>query len=144
MPDFNVTASKSNYLEEKIIKFMITRSESGFIMPDTFYIGLWNEILLNSSTGNTPGEVSTSGTGYSRYEYINNTNSWTFEPPNIMKNTNDIIYNRAQSNWGTVRSLAILDNSNNILFFSNLSSSIVVNNLNTVYIPANNLIITEY
>lgn len=143
MPDFNIKASKSNYLEEKMLKFMITRSESAFVMPDTFYIGLWTTILQNSSMGSTPGEISTSGTGYERREYINNTNSWTYEPPNIMKNSNDIIYDRAQSDWGIIKSLAILDGSNNILFFSNLTTPLVVNYLNSVYIPANNLIIKE-
>lgn len=73
-------------------------------------------------------EVSTSGTGYSRFQIANGTGEWSAPSgtPTAIDNTNAVTFGPALSLWGTVTHVALIDSdtggSDNMLYSGALTT----------------------
>lgn len=109
-------AGVSDYLEDKLLDHLLGRTT--YTAPATLYVGLWSVALSDASTGSTAGEIS--GGGYARVAVTNNTAQWPSASSGSKANASAVAFPYALSNWGTVRTVAILDASTagNLLFFA--------------------------
>jgi len=132
----------SNFAEDKIINVWL-RVEATY-KPAAIYIGLWTATLTDASTGITAGEVS--GGAYARVQMTQADATWdaTVGGDGHTQNTAAITFPTATANWGTITDVAVLDaaTGGNILFYSPLDASRVVNNGDTFRFNAGALDIT--
>jgi hypothetical protein len=148
-------AALSDYLESGILN-NIFRGVS-FTPPSKIAIALTKSVPIQSNNGFTINEVSATGvsgvnTGYARVLISNNTNNsqkWSYSPDNhtnesgVIINANNIVFNTALKDWGTISGVAILDSelrgSGNMLFYSSLDPARVVYEGDTVKFNTNEL-----
>lgn len=126
----------SDYLESNVLN-NIFRGVS-FTPPSKIAIALTRSVPLQTQNGTTINEVLPTGVnavpnGYARVLVSvsnNNSTKWSYRPENhtnesgVIQNANNIVFNTALADWGTVSGIAILDNeargSGNLLFFAAL------------------------
>lgn len=126
----------SDYLESNVLN-NIFRGVS-FTPPSKIAIALTRSVPLQTQNGTTINEVLPTGVnavpnGYARVLVSvsnNNSTKWSYRPENhtnesgVIQNANNIVFNTALADWGTVSGIAILDNeargSGNLLFFAEL------------------------
>jgi hypothetical protein len=120
----------SDYLENQLLDHLLGRTT--YTAPATVYVGLWSVALSDASTGSTAGEVS--GGGYSRVAVTNDTNQWPAASGGLKANASSVVFPSATSNWGTVRTVAILDapSAGNLLFFATPAPVVSVAALDTL------------
>jgi hypothetical protein len=126
-------ANMTNYLENKLIDFLFRGA--AFSAPSTLYIALCTASPTDASTGSTITEIS--GGNYARQSITSNTTNWsTTNSDNAATSsgatgttTNSVSVTWSGVTWsGTVTSLAICDSltGGNVLFYSNLVSSVII------------------
>lgn len=125
-------AEMSNYLENALIN--ATLRNTTYTSPATTYLGLYTS---DPGEGNTGTEVS--GGSYARQ-------SITFGAPSngVTTNSASITFPTATGNWGTITHVGILDasTSGNLLYYTPLDSSKVVNTGDVFVISTGNLSVT--
>lgn len=133
-------AGASDYLEEKILDHLLGRTT--YTAPATLYIGLWTTVLDDAATGSTAGEVS--GSGYARQAVANTSANWPSPSAGSRHNANAIAFGQAQSVWGTVASVAVLDASSggNVMFHQALSPRIFIDTYDPVTFRTGSVVIT--
>lgn len=133
-------AGASDYLEGKVLDHLLGRTT--FTAPATLYVGLWSTVLNDASTGSTAGEIN--GTGYQRVAVANDVANWPTASGGQKANANPIQFPTAFSNWGTVRTVALLDASTagNLLFFATPAPVVSVGYSDTLIFSAGSLTIT--
>ena len=133
-------SSVSAYLGDKVLDHLLGRTT--FTAPATLYVGLWTAVLSTASTGSTPGEVS--GTGYQRVALTNDTATWPSASGASKSNAAAVQFPTAYSNWGTVRTVALLDaaSGGNLLFFATPAPVVSVGYSDTLIFDAGSLTIS--
>jgi len=117
-------AGASDYLENKVLDHLLGRTT--YTAPATLYVGLWTAQLDDDATGSTAGEVGVSG--YARVSVTNDVTNWPNASNGSKSNAQIINFGQAQSAWGQIRSVALLDanTAGNVLFISQLNPSIYI------------------
>lgn len=132
-----------------IKKILLNLSGNGTFSPAT-YVGLFTTAPTETSTGvEVPTTVGGNSTGYARQ--LISTASWEYiEGSRLLQNKSSIGFTNALQNWGTVVAIGLFDRATptsnpttdpDLLWFSELSTPIPVNSLNSVSIAANTLLL---
>jgi hypothetical protein len=132
-------ASMSNYLENKLIDFLL-RGQS-FTAPTTVYFALCTSTPTDASTGSTISEVS--GGNYSRQSLTCNATNFLSTQGNTStpsSGTNGTTSNNSTIAWSsvtwtaTITAVAICDASSggNLLWYAALGSSKTINSSDSV------------
>jgi len=132
-------ANMSNYLETQLIEH-IFRSET-FSKPATLAIALSSAILDDMATGANMSELSES-VGYSRQLLPPADSNWARDGATV-SNNQIIDFGTAAENWGSVKSVAIVDSTihgtGNILFWGRLAVDRIVSAGSTFVIDVGKL-----
>lgn len=133
-------SSVSAYLGDKVLDHLLGRTT--FTAPATLYVGLWTAVLSDASTGSTAGEIN--GTGYQRVAVTNDVANWPAASSGAKANANPIQFPTAYSNWGTVRTVALLDaaSGGNLLFYATPAPVVSVGYSDTLIFDAGSLTIS--
>ena len=128
----------TNYLENKILDHILGRVT--YTAPETLYIGLATSV---DDEGNIVGEPS-GETGYARVEVPNNTTNFPNAINGTKSNGIDINFPSATGDWGTINYTFIADGDIedegvNVLLYSELTVSKIINAGDTVSFLAGNL-----
>lgn len=107
--------SMSDYLEDKILTHIAGKGE--YTPPTTMKVALCTSAPSDSGIA---GEVSESS--YERQEV-----TFAASSGGVMSNEGDVVFPIAEEAWGTITHIAILDESENLLFHSALTREQVVN-----------------
>ena len=122
----------SNYLANAIVS--ATVRGTAYTSPSTAYLALF---LSNPTKDDTGLEVN--GASYARAVA-------TFAPPvnGVSKNSSDIEYNAATTNWGTVTHVGIYDaeTGGNLLYFTELAEAKNIETGDIFKIATDNLTLT--
>jgi hypothetical protein len=126
----------SDYLESGVLNSIFRGVP--FTPPSKIAIALTRGVPTQNQNGTTIDEVLPTGVGGVNNGYVrvlvsvsnNNSQKWTYRPENhtnesgVIQNANNVVFNTALADWGTVSGIAILDNevrgSGNLLFFAEL------------------------
>ncbi len=130
----------SDFLEASLLNH--TLRNVAYTSPTSVFVALFNSATTDTVTtgGTGQGEVSTSGTAYTR-------EAVTFAAPSggQVVNTADITFSTATASWGTVTHVAIFDNvtvgSGNCLYHGPLATPKTVNTSDTFRFLASQLIV---
>ena len=124
----------TNYTKEKILKH--TMADTAYTMPANIYLGLFTSDP--TVTGDQSNEVSAAD-----YVRIDITGKFTFGIDDAINNAT-LAYATAVNNWGSITHVAILDatTAGNMLYFSALGSTAVINAGNKFVILVNDLVNT--
>ena len=130
------TNAMTNYLETKVLQFVLNNNAGSLSAVSTIYLALFT--ADPTETGSLSNEISTSGTGYGRQPVPFTTAN------NASANTNNIEFAAAQSSWGTVTHIGIMDasTSGNMLFHGALTVSKTIDTNDIFRINAGDLDIT--
>lgn len=130
------TNAMTNYLETKLLQFVLNNNAGSLSAVSTIYLALFT--ANPTETGSLSNEVSTSGTGYARQSVGFTTSN------NASSNTSNIEFSAAQSSWGTVTHIGIMDasTSGNMLFHGALTVSKTIDTNDIFRINAGDLDIT--
>ena len=130
------TNAMTNYLETKLLQFVLNNNAGSLSAVSTIYLALFT--ANPTETGSLSNEVSTSGTGYARQSVAFTTSN------NASSNTSNIEFSAAQSSWGTVTHIGIMDasTSGNMLFHGALTVSKTIDTNDIFRINAGDLDIT--
>lgn len=130
-------AGVSQYLQNAILNEVA--GGSNYAPPATLYVGLWTVGLNDAATGSTAGEIS--GGGYARVAVTNNATNWPSASHGVKSNASKVTFPYATSEWGTVRTVAILDaaTAGNILFFATPAPVVTVSALDTLVFQVGDL-----
>lgn len=133
-------SSVSAYLGNKVLDHVLGRTT--YTAPATLYVGLWTAVLSTASTGSSAGEVS--GTGYARVAVTNDVANWPSASGGSKANANPIQFPTAYSNWGTVRTVALLDaaSGGNLLLYATPAPVVSVGYSDTLVFDAGSLTIS--
>jgi hypothetical protein len=123
--------SFSDYLENKILAY--TFSGTAFTPAATKYLALYTVAPNDANSGGT--EVSTSGTGYARQTVAFTTTG------SQASNTAAVEFATAQSSWGTIVAVGVLDASasGNLYAVGTLSVSKPISTGDVFRVPAGDL-----
>ncbi len=130
----------SDYFENKVVGYLF--GNVAYSLPATYYVGLWTSALSDSSTGASAGEVS--GGAYARVSVTNNSSNFDTAASGATSNSNLIAFPMASASWGTVTYVGICDASSggNLIAYADLTSSIAVQQYDTVVFKPGDLDIT--
>jgi hypothetical protein len=125
-------AEFSDYLEDKIIDHIL-RAQA-FTPPATIYVG-----LFTAAPSDAGGGTEVSGGSYARQSVALSAASG-----GASSNTADITFPQATADWGTIGWLALFDavSAGNMLMWTALDASKVINNGDTFKINAGDLDVT--
>jgi hypothetical protein len=125
-------AEFSDYLEDKIIDHIL-RAQA-FTPPATIYVG-----LFTAAPSDAGGGTEVSGGSYARQSVALSAASG-----GASSNSADITFPQATADWGTIGWLALFDavSAGNMLMWSALDASKVINNGDTFKINAGDLDVT--
>ena len=107
----------SNYLENEILDHILGGAGGAWPAPSTVYVALFdsNSSLALLEAGTLTGEISDSGTAYTRAPV-----TWAAASTGSKDNSVAITFSDATANWGTVEFMAIMDSqthaAGNVLF----------------------------
>ena len=122
----------SNYLSNAIVNATVRNTP--YTSPSTAWLGLF---LSDPTKDNTGLEVS--GASYGRQAV-------TFTPPvvGVAKNSSDIEFNSATTNWGTVTHVGVFDSETggNLLYFTALAEPKTIEAGDIFRIAIDNLTLT--
>ena len=125
-------AEMSNYLENGLLNAVLRATS--YTSPTTVYVGLYTS---------DPGEANT-GTEVSGGSYARK--SATFNAPSngVCTNSAAVEFDQATALWGTVGYVGLLDaiTSGNLLFYTDLTTSKVIENGDIFKIAAGSLSVT--
>ncbi len=125
-------AEMSNYLENGLLNAVLRATS--YTSPATVYVGLYTS---DPGEGNTGTECS--GGSYAR-------KSATFNAPSngVCTNSAAVEFDQATASWGTVGYVGLLDaiTSGNLLFYTDLTTSKVIENGDIFKIAAGSLSVT--
>ena len=130
------TNAMTNYLETKLLQFVLNNNAGSLSAVSTIHLALFT--ADPTETGSLTNEISTSGTGYGRQTVPFTTAN------NASANTNNIEFSAAQSSWGTITHIGIMDasTSGNMLFHGALTVSKAIDTNDIFRINAGDLDIT--
>lgn len=100
--------SFTDYLEQRVLNYVFRSNSDSFSSPSAIYVGLQTASSTEDTATGSLTEVS--GTDYAR-------KAVTFGAPTTsgtkkqIANTNEITFDSAGSNWGTVTNLSLFDNT---------------------------------
>ena len=138
-----MAAGMSIYYANLVLDDLL-RSEE-FTVPSTLYCAAFVGAGAAANLRNNiiTDEVSTSGTGYARVE-VRGSSGITFSSATNGQSiqSSDIAFPSATGSWGTVNTLALLDASDNVYIYGDLSSPQAVTTPDVLRIPASQWIIT--
>lgn len=121
--------SASNYLEDEILDHVLGEGARDFTSPANLYLALFTS-NTGLESGTLTNEVSATGTAYARQAI-----SFNAASTGAATSNGAIAFATATANYGTVTSIAIMDNSThgagNMLFYGDLTTSKVVNSGDT-------------
>lgn len=123
-----------------VLSYLLTNGS--YTPPSTWYIGLsTSAISLNGTTVYDPV-----GGNYVRKGVARDAGNWNEAENGEISNSNPIVFNKATSNWGTIREIFLSSSlsestGSSIYFHQPISPAITVNSGAQVIIPAGNLII---
>lgn len=128
--------SLSNYVLDTVLGGT-TYSQLG-----TVYLALYT-VTPTSGGGGT--EVTTSGTGYTRYSITNDSSSWSAASSGIKTNLLTFDFGTATGDWGTVVAAAIMSASTGgyILYWGPLTTFTTVNTDDGFRIPTGGAVLME-
>jgi hypothetical protein len=127
----------SNYLELKLLDHAL--GTATYTKPTTVYVALHTSDP--GETGSFSGEVSTSGTAYSR-------KSVTFASASSGSAASNatVTFDAATASWGTITHISITDNatagSGNVLFYGAVTTSKTIDTGDTFQITSGNLTVS--
>ena len=137
---------KTQYLRDKLLNWM--KGTAFGTAPTTVYLALFTS--APNDAGSITGEVSATGTGYTRQAITFGSVTVTAGSYDSISNSAAITFpatGSATANWGTIVDVGILDSATvgagNLLYFGLLSASQVVNTGNVVTFPIGALVIQE-
>tara|TARA_B100001287_G_scaffold276783_1_gene289433 strand:- start:3126 stop:3557 length:432 start_codon:yes stop_codon:yes gene_type:complete len=140
-------SAASNYLENELLDHVLGENGKTYTSPSNVYLALFTSdggLEANDSTSFT--EISTSGTGYGRIDMDvdNSTGAFGNASGGSASNSQTITFNPAQSNWGTVTHVAIMDHqtAGNVLFHGAVTTSKTIETGDTFQVSASNLTIS--
>lgn len=112
-------------------------------LPGTVYVGLWTAALSDTSTSATAGEVS--GGGYARVGVARNNTNFYPAAAGSVNNKTVVNFGTASADWGTITHLGLLSasSSGTLYYWTDLTASKIVQNGDSVTIPASNLVISQ-
>ncbi len=130
------TNAMTNYLETKVLQFLLNNNAGSLSAPSTVYLALFT--ADPTETGSLSNEIGTSGTGYARQSVSFTTSN------NASANTSNIEFPAAQSSWGTITHIGIMDasTSGNMLFHGALTVSKTIDTNDIFRINAGDLDVT--
>jgi len=130
-------AAKSSYLNDIILNLVLTNTS--YTQPTLVYVGLFTSDG-GLADNNIPTQTEISGGSYSR-EAI------TFGPAGsgTISNIGTVTFSTATADWGTITHVGIMDASSagNVLYWSALDSSIVINTNGIFTVDPGDFDITE-
>lgn len=130
--------SKSDYLESKILDHVLGGPD--YPRPATLYIAAF---LADQAD---PGGVSeVNGAGYARVAVSNNAASFPPAAGGLKTNAAEVLFPEATAAWGTIEAAGIMDApvTGNLLYWSNLDPTVVINIGDRLRIRAGDIRITE-
>ena len=145
-----MAGSKSDWLENVVLDSILGKSStelstgSGGI-PSTVYVRLYNSTINDAATAATD---RCAGSTYADVNVANSSANWTNAASGSKQNKTEIVFtNSAGSDWGTIKSFAILDTNStttgNVLYWGDLTSSQSISSGNVVRFSTAAIVITE-
>ncbi len=124
----------SNYLENALVNHVLRNTP--LTTPGT---NVWIALYKSDPTDADAGTEVTGGS-YQRKQCT----AWDAPANGVTKNTNDIVFDTATSDWGTITHIGVRDaqTNGNLMFFCPLNTSKAVSINDTFKIPAGQLTIT--
>lgn len=129
--------SKTNYLEDAVINYVLRNDPDTWPSPGTVYVG-----LFTATPGDAGGGTEVSGVNYARQ-------SVAFDDPagtGVTANTAEVAFPVAGAGgWGTIDSFAVFDavSAGNMLYWGAISPSKTINENDQAKYAAGSLDITE-
>jgi len=137
-------SAASNYLENELLDHVLRGAAGAWTAPTTLYVGLFKNtsgIAATNLEANTKTDEVTNGNGYSRQ-----TVTFSVASNGSTSNTATLTFGPATADWGTITHIAILDSATvgagNVLFWSSIATSKVIDNGDTFQITATNLTVS--
>lgn len=134
-----MAGSKSDYLENEILDHVLGGGD--YSRPATVYVALYT--VAPSDAG---GGTECTGTNYARATVTNNVTNWPAAASGAKSNGTAITFAQAGSGgWGTAVAFGILDaiSGGNLLYWGDLTASLVIDNGVTPEFAIGDLDITE-
>lgn len=133
-----MAGSKSNFLENELLDHVL--GAATYTPPATVYIALFTAAPTDAGGG-----TEVSGGSYARVSVTNNDTNWPAASGGIKNNGTEITFPTASANWGTIVAMGIFDaaSGGNLLFWGDLSQSVVIDTSDTFTFPIGNVEITE-
>ena len=98
--------SFTDYLEQRVLNYVFRSDSDSFASPSAIYVGLQTATSTEDTATGSLSEVT--GTSYQR-EAVTFGAPTTSGTKKQIANTNEIAFNSAGSNWGTVTHLSLFD-----------------------------------
>jgi hypothetical protein len=127
--------SFSNHWENKILDHIFGKSN---YTPSTIYVGLSTADPLDDASG----LAEPSGNGYARVQ--TSASDWSAASAGGIDNVNDIEFQEATGDWGTITHFALFDaaTAGNMLAYGSLSQSKAVESGDTAKFAAGDLVVS--
>lgn len=143
-----MAGSKSDYLEDAILDHLLGKSSTGLstgAVAATVYIALYNTTVNDTVTALTD---ECAGSTYARVAVTNSSANWTNSTAGSKQNKTVVEFTTAAgSDWGTVKSFAILDaastSAGNAYYWGDLTANQTIATGNTVQFSTGAIVVTE-
>lgn len=126
----------SNYLENKILDHVLT--STAYTQPSR-YLALFTSDP--GETGSLSGEISTSGTAYSRQAV-----TFAAASSGTSATNATVTFSAATASWGTITHVAVMDGSTagagNVLFYGAVTTSKTIDTGDTFQVTSGNLTVS--
>lgn len=140
-----MAGSKSNYLETSVLNYWLGKSFTS-TAPATVYVRLYNSTINDTATAATD---RCAGSTYADVAVTNSSANWTNSTSGGSKTNKTTIQftTAAGSDWGTVKSFAILDTNSttagNVLYWGDLTASQAISSGNVVRFSTGAIVLSE-
>lgn len=140
-----MAGSKSNYLETSVLNYWLGKSFTS-TAPATVYVRLYNSTINDTATAATD---RCAGSTYADVAVTNSSANWTNSTSGGSKTNKTTVQftTAAGSDWGTVKSFAILDTNStttgNVLYWGDLTASQAISSGNVVRFSTGAIVLSE-
>ena len=133
-----MAGSKSDFLENEILDHVL--GNAAYTAPATVYIALYT--VAPTDTG---GGTEVAAADYARLAITNNATNFPAASGGAKSNGTAFTYPEATNNWGTLVAFGIFDavTVGNLLYWADLTASIIINSGDTARFPIGDLDVTE-
>ena len=133
-----MAGSKSDFLENELLDHVL--GNAAYTAPSNVYVALYTVAPTDAGGG-----TEVTGGSYARVTVVNNSTNWPAASSGAKANGTQVTFATATAAWGTVVALGIFDalTGGHLLYWADLSSSVVVGSGQQAYLAVGDIDLTE-